>query len=357
LEVNALLAEIDKIASNTRFNDVKLLDGAYDQTIRAGNTNAETIRVSIDALSTVSTAKITQFASETAALETGQTYGNGAAFTYNNANAATARTAMFTAGFGNLSADGSDGADADGSDTDLTVRDGTGFEIDTSVFSSSFKEKFKGDSLGTFTLVNHTAGDASVLVDTTATDIQFFDIDAKTGKVTLKAGQDIDYVEDTNVAAGNAASDATKLAKAKANYHTFHVRYQTRAEVAAGGTTNGHFEHINLVVTEAAEIQLDDVKVESSTEATRAVETLDKALEEVSSAQAKLGAIQNRLQHNIDNLSKSAMLTEQSVGRVTDADFATETSNLSKQQILNQAATAMLAQANQSKQSVLSLLQ
>jgi flagellin len=51
------------------------------------------------------------------------------------------------------------------------------------------------------------------------------------------------------------------------------------------------------------------------------------------------------------------MLTEQSVGRVIDADFATETSNLSKQQILNQAATAMLAQANQSKQSVLSLLQ
>ena len=93
--------------------------------------------------------------------------------------------------------------------------------------------------------------------------------------------------------------------------------------------------------------------METSAESTRAIETLDKALEEVSSAQAKLGAIQNRLQHNIDNLSKGAMLTEQSVGRVVDADFATETSNLSKQQILNQAATAMLAQANQSKQSVL----
>jgi flagellin len=51
------------------------------------------------------------------------------------------------------------------------------------------------------------------------------------------------------------------------------------------------------------------------------------------------------------------MLTEQAVGRVVDADFASETSSLSKQQILNQAATAMLAQANQSKQSVLSLLQ
>ena len=135
------------------------------------------------------------------------------------------------------------------------------------------------------------------------------------------------------------------------------VRYQTRDEVTAGGATNGHFENLYITLSAKAETQLDDIQVETSAEASRAIETLDKALEEVSSAQAKLGAIQNRLQHNIDNLSKSAMLTEQSVGRVTDADFATETSNLSKQQILNQAATAMLAQANQSKQSVLSLLQ
>ena len=114
-----------------------------------------------------------------------------------------------------------------------------------------------------------------------------------------------------------------------------------------------------LAVTAAAATasNLSGIEVETTASASHAIETLDKALEEVSSAQAKLGAIQNRLQHNIDNLSKSAMLTEQSVGRVTDADFATETSNLSKQQILNQAATAMLAQANQSKQSVLSLLQ
>ena len=97
--------------------------------------------------------------------------------------------------------------------------------------------------------------------------------------------------------------------------------------------------------------------METTAEATHAVETLDKALEEVSTAQAKLGAIQNRLTHNIDNLSKSSMLTEQSVGRIVDADFASETSELSKQQILAQAATSMLAQANQSKQSVLALLQ
>lgn len=84
---------------------------------------------------------------------------------------------------------------------------------------------------------------------------------------------------------------------------------------------------------------------------------LDKALEEVSTAQAKLGAIQNRLTQNINNLSKGSMLTEQALGRIIDADFATETSLLSKQQILNQAATAMLAQANMSKESVLVLLE
>jgi flagellin len=102
---------------------------------------------------------------------------------------------------------------------------------------------------------------------------------------------------------------------------------------------------------------LAGIEVETVAKATRAIETLNKALEEVSTAQAKLGAIQNRLTHNIDNLSKGSMLTEQSVGRIVDADFATETSELSKQQILAQAATSMLAQANQSKQSVLALLQ
>ena len=87
------------------------------------------------------------------------------------------------------------------------------------------------------------------------------------------------------------------------------------------------------------------------------VTILDKAIDQISESQAKLGAIQNRLQYNIDNLSKASMLTTTAKGRIMDADFAAETSELSKQQILSQAATSMLAQANQSKQSVLALLQ
>ena len=77
-------------------------------------------------------------------------------------------------------------------------------------------------------------------------------------------------------------------------------------------------------VTAATEKTLADVKVETTAEATNSIETLDKALEEVSSAQAKLGAIQNRLQYNIDNLSKASMLTTTAKGRIMDADFAAD---------------------------------
>ena len=70
-----------------------------------------------------------------------------------------------------------------------------------------------------------------------------------------------------------------------------------------------------------------------------------------------MGSLINRLNFSINNQSKASVMTEQAIGRVMDADFAAETTNLSKQQILNQAATSMLAQANQSKQSILALLQ
>ena len=83
---------------------------------------------------------------------------------------------------------------------------------------------------------------------------------------------------------------------------------------------------------------------------------LDRAIQQITSSQAKLGAIQNRLDYNISNLTKSAMLTETAKGRITDADYATETAILVKNQILAQAAMQALNMANQSRQGVLGLL-
>ena len=309
LEVNALLSEIDKIASNTRFNDVAVLDGSYDQTIRAGNTNAETIRVAVGSVKTTDTAKIEAFAVEKAI----------------------------------------DGGSDVAAKNEMDVVEATSVTIDTSLFSSTFKETFKADSLGTFSIA--AAGTAAGAVDD---DNDAFSIDAKTGLITGKYKMDYDIdVQATD--SGVAVGDAISKSAADDRVFKIQVTYTDRNSVAT--TENIELTLLDNPETGTTTSTLNTIEVETQAKATRAVETLDKALEQVSSAQAKLGAIQNRLQHNIDNLSKGAMLTEQAVGRVIDADFATETSNLSKQQILNQAATAMLAQANQSKQSVLSLLQ
>jgi len=100
-----------------------------------------------------------------------------------------------------------------------------------------------------------------------------------------------------------------------------------------------------------------DLSVSTVAMAQAAIETIDNAIQQINDERGKLGAIQNRLDHTISNLGNIVVNTEAAQSRIEDADFASETSNLTKAQILTQAATAMLAQANASKQSVLSLLQ
>ena len=278
LEVNALLAEVDKIANNTRFNDVKVLDGSYDATIRAGNTNAETIRVELGSLKAADNGKITDFVKNTVEVDTG-------------------------------------GVTSTGADTDLKVTMGqtnaSVVHIDTSLFSTAFRTAFQDDALGVFT---KTGAQASK-----------FDIDSKTGKLT----------SNTAMAAGSNAVN---------------VVYTPR-------TGSAHTEAITLVVTAATQKNLSEIKVETTENASHAIEHLDKALAQMSNRQANLGALQNRMQYTINNLTRAAMNIEMARGRVIDADFSAETTALAKHQILSQAAQAMLAQANNSKQSVLSLLQ
>jgi flagellin len=91
--------------------------------------------------------------------------------------------------------------------------------------------------------------------------------------------------------------------------------------------------------------------------AAAAIAVVDNALSYVNSERSKLGAVENRLVHTIDNLSNVITNTEASRSRIVDTDYAAETSELARSQIIQQAATAMLAQANQSSQAVLSLLQ
>lgn len=94
----------------------------------------------------------------------------------------------------------------------------------------------------------------------------------------------------------------------------------------------------------------------SASDVRSAINVIDNAIKSIDTARAKLGAIQNRFTTTIGNLQSSIENQSAARSRITDADFAVETATLSRNQILQQAGTAMLAQANQSSQNVLSLL-
>ena len=110
----------------------------------------------------------------------------------------------------------------------------------------------------------------------------------------------------------------------------------------------------NPVDTTDTPNQAADIKTTTAAQAT--ITMLDTAIKTVSTERGKLGAVSNRLSSTIANLDQVSVNLSASKGRIQDADFATETGNLAKNQIMQQAATAMLAQANASKGSVLTLI-
>jgi flagellin len=113
-----------------------------------------------------------------------------------------------------------------------------------------------------------------------------------------------------------------------------------------GSVNNGDFD--------ATEVRA--VGVATQANAQSAIDTIDTAIGKVSAARAELGAYSNRLSSTMANLDQIAVNLASSNGRIQDTDFAAETSNLAKNQSLQQAATARLAQANASKNSVLTLV-
>ena len=103
-------------------------------------------------------------------------------------------------------------------------------------------------------------------------------------------------------------------------------------------------------------LALEDIDISTREAAREAALLLEEVVVKVSAAQAQLGAIQNRFQHNLDNLSMALLMVGKAQGRIIDADFARETSQLAKTRILNQASTAMIANATDAQKQVLMLL-
>jgi flagellin len=131
-----------------------------------------------------------------------------------------------------------------------------------------------------------------------------------------------------------------------------------RALTAAGDFT-GFGAATTGTVTDTAAVAnaaMDDVSIESYGEAQLALKVIDSAIDAINSSRADLGALQSRFENAVANINITGENLSAARGRIVDADFAKETSNLSRSQILQQAGTAMVAQANQNGQNVLSLL-
>ena len=126
--------------------------------------------------------------------------------------------------------------------------------------------------------------------------------------------------------------------------------------VDAGTGTDGGASYLNDGLGANAST-ISSIAITTASKASDAIQVIDRALQDIASERAKLGAVSNRLDHTISNLGNVVINTEASQSRIQDADFAKVTGDLTKSQIMSQAATAMLAQANASKQGVLSLLQ
>ena len=211
------------------------------------------------------------------------------------------------------------------------------------------------------TLTEITAGDLAIWVDGTEYELAALS-EASTGAERM--GQVVEAINrrtaDTGVAAFlKANTDGTYDLEVRSANHQSDG--DAVAVTAAGFTvaTTG-FTAADLSITAGtgtSAVGIDELTVETAEDAWLAIKQIDDALDQINSARATLGAVQSRFENAVSNIQIQSENTAAARGRIMDADFAAETANMSRAQILQQAGTAMVAQANQLPQQVLQLLQ
>jgi flagellin len=203
---------------------------------------------------------------------------------------------------------------------------------------------------------------------------RFNEFSGQTGVVASRfgAGMQLEAVDGRNIVIGSSAATAAlgltgvtvgasgKGTSANAYLASVQLSSEKAFSVQAGSQGNANLELLGFYQgTFGASkngVKVAQVDVSTAAGANQALVAIDSAINSVSAAQAKSGAINNRLDSVINNLTEGSKNMQASRSRILDTDYAMETTNLAKQQIIQQAATAMLAQANQSAQGILSLL-
>lgn len=181
------------------------------------------------------------------------------------------------------------------------------------------------------------------------------DKDTKTGALYNKDTKEITVTlaKDTDITATKAdVKTALESVAGEANIAVSTTEdFEGTDTLAAKGTDLTLTAEVDEDASKSAGVNISDQK-----SASKAITTINSAIETVSKERSKLGAVQNRLEHTIKNLDNAAENLQAAESRVRDVDMAREMMEFTKQNILQQASTAMLAQANQAPQTVLQLL-
>ena len=396
-EVGQLLSELDRISTTTEFNGQKLLDGTF---------GTQQFQVGANANQTIVAA--------TANLRT-SVYGNNQASGTNAGGASAAATLGTTNAYksngvvgGTIAINGAlgsksvtVGADEHSSKTAELINLQTQYTGVTATARTEAELKFQNTGAYALTIESDNIGDAKTISfsieGTTTTGAEALgkavqainEQSSKTG-VVASLNKDSTGIVLTNSAGNTIAVGKTASANAgsvgvqkvigdgKGGTSTYGtVQSLAAASVAAGSeyatAVSGYItldsdKSFSAVSTTTTALQgtpatinsdlkkVSDLDITDFGKATHSLKTVDSALQYIAGERAKLGALQSRFETSIAALQVTSENMSASRGRILDADFAAETANLSRTQILQQAGTAMVAQANQLPQGVLALL-
>jgi flagellin len=373
-EASQLVSEIQRVGSQTSFNGIKLLDGSFtSQAFQVGANAGETITVNsiVDArTSALGSHSLTADGTITGNIVTAAsgavtnavtaataatnftittTAGTTSPITYAaNAGADAIATAIHT-GAANVGVT----ATATNSTTlsSLSAAGTITFSLNGQAVSAVVSDQNDLSSL--VSAINGVAGSTGVTATFSSTSTK--------NSITLSTtdGRNINLQDFANSTAGNdsVSFGGTTLTEGTAVSAVKTGTISLSSTKGAISTANASAEIFSSAgVNNSSFSSLAAVDLSSASSASAALSVVDAALSQVNSSRADLGAIQNRFTSTISNLQTSSENLSASRSRIQDADFASETASLSRAQVLQQAATAMVAQANQMPQQVLSLL-
>jgi len=358
-EVAQLIAETDRIAANSAFNGVKLLDGTFSsQVFQVGANSTANDRITITA---IDSARTTSLGASTSATVTSSAVNTTAT---NGANVTINGVAIVTSVSDGVSTANAD-ASAKAKATAINATSGTGVTATANATAVAGTSMVTAVLTGTITINGVTTGSvttgggtlsadriavaAAINAISGATGVTATDTGATATGVTLSAADGRNIVNSfttLTAAATGVGAAATTLGT---------ITLTSASSITAGGTVAILGSPTTTAATSTG-TSVANTTVATSAGALAALASMDSALNAVNSIRGSLGAYQNRFEATVASLQTSSENLSASRSRIQDTDFAAEVAGLTRNQILQQAGTAMLAQANSLPQNVLSLL-